>query len=401
MDSEVDNREEDDIFADIQGVEAIYTGLIGENNYMELLKEEISNTAVDGGVKLEDLPLLQQERDTTEEANLPLGMADILADTGSATCIRKKRKTRKHKRSEEKQCDGCEPPSKRKRKRRAAHEKGNGSQIVHKTLTTEGDNENDNSSAVGPLHGVAITNNKTWDYYCTLPTLPTSSMRIRKDKQQYIVSLEKKMVYSGPLSKRQSRMLSFKADVLCNIVKDKHSPDFHVVENVLMYPLCNPELLAKWDNGELYELFQPTHLNNQSIGLLGTQPVSILEHCMARYILDIGETGISYLMLHGKTQTFVNTHLNKSWGSGKQKCQDNIVQFFQSRWLPESRMLVLKSMVLQNRASLLRYLAELDIAAIKQAAERHVIPKHFVKGMGDRVQLIRSALYALQDNHLV
>ena len=371
----------------------IYTERGEHHLHMDVMTAEIKKDSLEENFAFGDL----LDNRPQLSCVMPGTMGTTQSDTVSE---KKKKKKKKQKKASAKQDGGYVLPSTMKRKRGAGHGEEIGMK-ARKTMTTAEDTAMYKSQAPWQKNGMDIDDIKTWDDYCNLPTLPGGGMRTCRRKPQFVVSLETKMVYSGPLSEHQSKLLSFKADVLCNIVKDIHSPAFRILDNVLMYPLCNPELLAQGDNGEVYELFQPAQLSNQTMGVLGTQPVSILEHCLIRYILDIGDTGLPYLLLHGKTQAYVNTHLKKSWGTPVANYQDKIVQFFQSRVVKESRMLVFKCMVLKHKSSLLKFLGDLDIPAIKQVAQHHAIAKDVVEKMETRVQLIKSALSNFHENNIL
>ena len=260
--------------------------------------------------------------------------------------------------------------------------------------------EEDKSRESVPVSGVDTHDETLWDIYCNLPVFPDGS-RQKSKRRGYVVSLDDNMVYYGPIYDSQRQLLTFKARVLCDIVKDPHSPKFHVSDDVLMFPLCNPGMLAKWKSGEVYEVFQATRLASQSKHVLGTQPVSILEHCLLRYILDIGDTGLSHMRLQGKTQTFINWHLDKPWGNTSLNCKDPLVQFFENHMAAENSLLVMRCMVLQHKASLLKFLTELDTQAIELAAARYEICQDFVNDMKVRMNRVHSVLSDFETKNLL
>lgn len=260
--------------------------------------------------------------------------------------------------------------------------------------------EEDKSRESVPVSVVDTDDDTLWDSYCNLPVFPDGS-RQKSKRRGYVVSLDDNMVYHGPIYDFQRQLLSFKARVLCDIVKDPHSPKFLVSGDVLMFPLCNPGMLAKWKSGEVYEVFRATRLASTSKQVLGTQPVSILEHCLLRYILDIGDTGLGHMRLQGKTQTFVNWHLDKPWGNTSLNCKDPLVQFFENHMAAENSLLVMRCMVLQHKASLLKFLTELDWQAIELAAARYEICQDFVNDMKARVNQIHSVLSDFETKNLL
>lgn len=241
---------------------------------------------------------------------------------------------------------------------------------------------------------------KSWDDYCNLPVFPDGG-RQKSKLIWYRVSLDNNMVYCGPFRNYKRQLLSFKAHVLCDIAKDPHSAELCVSGDVLMFPICNPGMLAKCDSGDVYEVFQPIRLASQSKRVLGKQPVSLLEHCLLRYILDIGDTLLSHMVLQAKTQTFINWHIYKPWGNTSLTCKDRIVQFFDNRMRSQNSLLFIRCMVLQHKASLLKFLKELDMLGIELAAERYKIRQSFVDDMKTRVNLIHSVLSNFDINNLL
>ena len=231
----------------------------------------------------------------------------------------------------------------------------------------------------------------TWDDYYKLPPFPCGGKQTSKLRRR-VVSVDDKMVYCGPFSDRQCNLLSFKVHVLCNIVKDPHSPEFHFSGNVLRFPLFNSEKLAKRDNGEVYEAIKATKLASQSKALLGSQPASILEHCLLRYILDIGDTGLSHMVHDNETNKFINWHMERAWGKGSKYSKHGLVWFFDNRLPSQNSLLMMRCMVLKHKAKLCNFLNELDMAAIEVAAKRYGIHENFVIDMQACVKQVHHAL---------
>lgn len=277
---------------------------------------------------------------------------------------------------------------------------GGATKKVHFALEPQCQEEEDKSREPRPVSCVDTPYKKMWADYCNLPIFPGGG-KLESKRRGYVVSLDDKMVYSGPFSEKECLFLSFKAHVLCSIMKDPHSPEFRVSGDVLMFPLCNPGILAKCDRNEVYEVFQATRLASQTKRVLGTQPVSVLEHCLLRYLLDIGDTGLSHMMLHDKKKTFINWHLSKSWGNTRLNCKDRFVQFFDNHMAAKNSLLVMRCMLLQHKASLLKFLEELNIPAIEVAAERYEISPSFVTDMKTRVNLVKSVLSDFQAKDLL
>ena len=240
----------------------------------------------------------------------------------------------------------------------------------------------------------------TWDDYYKLPLFPCGGNQTSKRRGR-VVSVDDKMVYCGPFSDRQCKLLAFKVHVLCNIVKDPHSPEFHLSGNVLTFPLFNSEKLAKSDNGDVYEAIKATKLASQSKAFLGSQPASILEHCMLRYILDIGDTGLSHMVHDNETNKFINWHLERAWGKGSTYCKDGLVWFLDTGLARENRLLVMRCMVLKHKAKLFNFLNELDMAAIEVAAKRYGIHEKFVIDVQARVKQVHYALSNLDIKDLL
>ena len=249
------------------------------------------------------------------------------------------------------------------------------------------------------LPSVDTTVENVWMRFCHLPILKSSGNKQKKNKQwDCVVSIDDKMVYCGPLSEKQCTLMGFKADVLCNIVKDPHSPPFCVSGDVLMYPIWNPLLMARSGDGGVREIGQTCSLGAQGKNVLSAVPASVLKHCLLRYILDIGDTGLSNLVLQLETNNYVNWNLDKSWGNTS-RCR--IVRFFESRMSAESNQLVVRCMVLANKTALLEFMDTLDLFAIERAAEYHGVWPEFVNGMKNRVDLIRSELSGFEAKDLL
>jgi len=213
--------------------------------------------------------------------------------------------------------------------------------------------------------------------------------------------MEDNMVYCGPLKKGQCQLLSFKVAVLCDIMKDPHSAKFQVSGNVLMYPFCNPSLVAGTHNNEVTEIGHASSLGLQKKSVLGAVPASILKHCLLRYILDIGETGLYRLVRDLETGNWLNCSLEKHWGKTVSTCRDQIAQFFQSHMSPENSLLVVRCMVLAHKTALVEFLDKLDMCAIHLASQRYSIPSDFVCGMKDRVKQIHSVLSTFEPKDLL
>lgn len=314
--------------------------------------------------------------------------------------IRKKEKNRsKHKSDKIQQkkkkkvsCRGQLSSCKKKR----AKEHGK-KRVQHTTLSTD-----DEGFICALVEMKGIEEDTTWQNYCNLPVLKSDGQwKINSEHGIRVVSIQDKMVYCGPLNKDQRQLLSFKVAVMCHIVKDPHSPQFCVSGNMLQYPLCNPSLVAMTETGDVQELGKAIDLIGQSKSALSNISSSVLTHCMLRYILDVGETGLYNLVLQLETRNWLNCRLNKSWGETNNNCHDRIVRFFEARKPHEAKILVIRCMVLANKATLLVFLEELDMSAVDQAMQLYGIPSSFVFGMRERMEHIRSVLSTFEAKDLI
>lgn len=294
-------------------------------------------------------------------------------------------------------------PRRRKRKRGECTMKVSAKKIKRNTETPcieEGDKTQQPklSSCVDTLDQIK------WEDYCHLPMYPPGVTQ-RSKKKGCVVSVEDRMVYCGPLDKNMRTLLTFKAKFLCDIMKDPHSPPFRVSGNVLMFPLGNYELLTKWPSGEVYEMCKPALLEYQGKQVfgVGAQPPSIFQHCLLRYILDIGNTGLSYFVLDGVSKTYINWHLDHKWGNTRTNCTDRIVQFFENRMQPENRLLLLRCKVLQQKESLLTFLNTLlsKLSAIDKEVNADMITQDFAIEMKNRVMKAYGVLCLFQNTNLL
>jgi hypothetical protein len=181
-------------------------------------------------------------------------------------------------------------------------------------------------------------------------------------------------------------------------MNDPHSPQFWVSQNVLTLPFWATASPAKFANEKLHEIYEGTTMASQYAEQV---PVSALKHCLIRYILDIGETGLSKMVLRMDTGAFINWHLDKEWGKTKTTCNDKIVRFFNSRMPSLQKSLEMRCMVLANKTALQDFLSKLDMPAIERMADVFNVMPQFIDGMKDRREQIQSALKTFEAKDLL
>lgn len=287
----------------------------------------------------------------------------------------------------------------KKGKKRTSEKMEKASKLQKTTAATEdGGPGVSTQENAGEQLSLSTSNNKRWGDYCHLPKLKGKNGS--RFKTGSVVSMDQKMIYQGPLTPSQARLLKFKSAVLHDIVADQHTPEFSVSADVLSYPLFNHSLMATTD-GHVIEMGQTSRLGSQSKGLLCEASCSVLKHCLGRYILDMGDTGIYNMMFDLETKTWINPRFDKTWGNSATLCKDKIVRFFESRMSLESSLISVRCMVLNHKPALLEFLDELDMTAVQRAAECCLIPTAFVQGMKGRMEQIRSVLSDFETKDLL
>lgn len=238
-----------------------------------------------------------------------------------------------------------------------------------------------------------------WADYCYLPKYPTRTKQ-RSKRKACVVSLENNKVYCGPLTKCQQQLLKFKTDVLCSIMKDPHTPKFSVSGNVLMFSIPNPDHLSKDITAKVIEIRKANILAKERNSVLFAQPVSILKHCLIRYILDIGDTGLSYLVFDGLNKNFINWNVLKEWKNAG-TCQDRVGRFFENHKQRENQLLVLRCKVLQHKSSLLKFLEELDVSAIEKTGLKYGVENFHVSMIKSNIDEISYMLLNLNETNIL
>jgi len=310
-----------------------------------------------------------------------------------------KKKKKKEKKSKKKEKVADTPQRKQKRRNFSKDSVIIKKKKVQGGMAVKNDRGNEWEREDVPVD-TGINKKDIWGDYCNLPLLKNSQGRGKRSSLKIAVCMENKMVYCGPLCEDQCKLLAFKVEVLCNILKDQHSPNFVVSGNVLMYPLCNPSLMVT-SQSEVHKIGQTTCLGNQSKFILAKAPVSVLIHCLIRYILDIGDTGLSYLVFQLEGGNYMNSHLENTWGNTRFTCRDKIVRFFESNHPLESSLLVKRCMVLANKTALLKFLNELNMTAVEMSRKRHGVSSEFVNGMMARLNEVRSDLSTFEAKDLL